>query len=88
MKISISPEHGIAAGLSVGESAALSWSFPKNTTSGVSFESSDPAIAEVDPATGAVKGVSGESGPIGPNLFISCPALPGMNGRNCLSSSS
>lgn len=45
--------------LDVGESAALSWSFPKGTASGVTFTSSDPAIAWVDPETGVVTGMSG-----------------------------
>ena len=45
--------------LGVGETAALTWSFPQGTSAGVSFESSDPAVAAVDPLTGVVTGVSG-----------------------------
>ena len=44
--------------LTVGESSALTWSFPKDTSAGVTFESSDPAVAEVDPQTGVVTGIS------------------------------
>ena len=42
----------------VGESAALTWSFPKGTAAAVNFVSSDPDIAEVDFETGLVTGVS------------------------------
>ena len=56
--VKLSPD---SLSLAVGESAALSWTFPKNTTSGVSFESSDPTVATVDPDTGLVTGVSGGS---------------------------
>jgi len=45
--------------LTVGESFALNWTFPKDTSAGVTFESSDPAVAEVDPQTGVVTGISG-----------------------------
>ena len=44
--------------LSVGESSALTWTFPKGTSAGVAFESSDPTVAEVDPRTGVVTGIS------------------------------
>ena len=44
--------------LSVGETCALTWSFPKDTSAGVAFESSDPSVAEVDPYTGVVTGIS------------------------------
>ena len=44
--------------LTVGESSALTWTFPKDTSAGVAFESSDPAVAEVDPQTGVVTGIS------------------------------
>ena len=43
--------------LSVGESAELRWSFPKGTAAGVTFESSDPAVAQVDRETGVVTGI-------------------------------
>jgi len=45
--------------LTVGESFPLTWTFPKDTSAGVTFESSDPAVAEVDPQTGVVTGISG-----------------------------
>ncbi len=46
--------------LEVGESRKLTWSFsPKGTKSIVTFSSSDPDIASVDPYTGEVTGVSG-----------------------------
>ena len=54
--VELSPE---ALELSVGETAELTWSFPKGTAAGVAFESSDPAVASVDPETGVVTGVSG-----------------------------
>ncbi len=44
--------------LTVGESSALTWTFPKNTSAGVTFESSDPTVAEVGPGTGVVTGIS------------------------------
>ena len=54
--VTLSPE---SLELTVGESSALTWSFPKDTSAGVTFESSDPAVAEVDPQTGVVTGISG-----------------------------
>ena len=54
--VKLSPE---SLELSVGETAELTWSFPKGTAAGVAFESSDPAVASVDPETGVVTGVSG-----------------------------
>lgn len=45
--------------LTVGESSALTWTFPKDTSAAVAFESSDPTVAEVDPLTGVVTGISG-----------------------------
>ena len=44
--------------MGVGETAALTWSFPKGTAAAVTFASSDPGVAEVDPETGLVTGVS------------------------------
>ena len=52
--VELSPE---SLELSVGESAELSWSFPKGTAAGVTFESSDPAVAQVDRETGVVTGI-------------------------------
>lgn len=52
--VELSPER---LELNVGESAELRWSFPKGTAAGVSFESSDPAVAQVDPETGVVTGI-------------------------------
>lgn len=53
--VTLSPED---LELSVGETCALTWSFPKDTSAGVAFESSDPGVAEVDPETGVVTGIS------------------------------
>ena len=53
--VELSPDN---LALSIGESAALSWTFPKGSASGVSFESSAPEVAAVDPQTGLVTGVS------------------------------
>ena len=53
--VALSPE---SLELSVGETAELTWTFPKGTAAGVAFESSDPAVATVDPETGVVTGVS------------------------------
>lgn len=44
--------------LSIGESAALSWTFPKGGAAGVTFASSAPEVASVDPQTGVVTGLS------------------------------
>ena len=52
--VELSPE---SLELSVGESSELRWSFPKGTAAGVSFESSDPAVAQVDRETGVVTGI-------------------------------
>lgn len=54
--VSLSPD---SLELAVGESSALTWTFPKGTSAGVTFASSDPTVAQVDPQTGVVTGISG-----------------------------
>ena len=44
--------------LAVQETGNLKPVFPKNTSAGVTYKSSDPAVATVDPGTGAVTGVA------------------------------
>ena len=54
--VELSPDN---LSLAMGESTALSWTFPKATHSVVTFASSAPEVASVDPQTGLVTGVSG-----------------------------
>ena len=44
--------------LAVQETGSLKPVFPKDTSAGVTYKSSDPAVASVDPGTGAVTGVA------------------------------
>ncbi len=53
--VSLSPS---ALELAVRETGELKPVFPKKTSAGVTFESSDPSVAAVDSATGKVTGVS------------------------------